>query len=82
MKYIKSKKISPKRYELVLEVSEYDLEMFEDLATTYAPFQLYEDHKGDDNFDLTPCEFNHKYHKWLLKTWKAFWMLWRTHDKY
>ena len=33
MKYIKSKKISKKKYLLTLEVSDYDLEMLEDLAT-------------------------------------------------
>ncbi len=82
MKYIKSKKISPKKYELTLEVSEYDMEMLEYLATTYAPFQLYEDNKEDYDFDLTPCDFNDKFTKWTLKMWKTFWRLWKEHDEY
>lgn len=82
MKYLKSKKISPKKYELTLEVSEYDLEMLEDFATTYAPFKLYQDNKEDFEFDFTPCEYSDKYSKWLLKMWRTFWMLWNKHDKY
>lgn len=81
MKYIKSEKISPRKYLLTLEVSDYDLDMLEDIATTYAPFQLYDDHKENINFDLSPCEFNDKYRKWIMKMWKAFWMLWKEHDE-
>ena len=80
MKYIKSKKISKKKYLLTLEVSEYDMEMMEDLAITYAPFQLYDDHKEELSFDLSPCEFNDKFKKWTMKTWRTFWMLWKKHD--
>ena len=80
MKYIKSKKISPKKYLLTLEVSEYDLNMFEDLATTYAPFKLYDEHREEASFDLSPCHFNDKYRKWTMKTWRTFWMLWKKHD--
>ena len=82
MKYRKSKKISPKKYELTLEVSEYDMEMFEDFATTYAPFQLCEDNIGNQDCDLTPCDFTDKYRKWMLKVWRTFWMLWKKHDEY
>ena len=80
MKYIKSKKISKKKYELTLEVSDYDLEMLEDFATTYAPFELADTHKKDLYFDFSPCEFNEKYRKWIIKTWKVFWTLWNKHD--
>lgn len=80
MKYIKSKKISAKKYLLTLEVSEYDMEMLEDLATTYAPFKLYDDHRTELGFDLSPCEFNDKYRKWTMKMWRIFWMLWRKHN--
>ena len=73
MKYIKSKKISKQKYELTLEVSIYDFEMLEDLATTLAPFLLYDKHKEDLNFDYTPCEFNERYQKWITKMWKIFW---------
>jgi len=82
MKYIKSKKISKKKYELTLEVSEYDLEMLEDLATTYAPFRLYDDNKDKLRFDLRPCEFNDKFRKWTMKMWRTFWMLWNKHDDF
>ena len=81
MKYIKSKKISKKKYLLTLEVSDYDLEMLEDLATTYAPFELYEKHKEEINFDLSPCHFTDKFSKWTLKTWREFWKLWHKHDE-
>lgn len=80
MKYIESKKISPKKYLLTLEVSEYDMEMLEDLATTYSPFKLYDDHKQEVNFDLSSCEFNDKFRKWTMKMWRTFWMLWNKHD--
>jgi len=79
MKYIKSEKISPRKYLLTLEVSDYDLKMLQDMATSYRPFQLYDDHKEDFNFDLSPCEFNNKYGKWALKMWREFWMLWGEH---
>ena len=67
---------------LTLEVSEYDLEMLEDLATTYAPFKLYEDNKEnlDPDFELSQCEFTPKFGKWMMKMWKTFWMLWHKHD--
>lgn len=82
MKYIKSKKLSKNKYELTIEVTEKDLEMVEDLATTYAPFQLYDDNKTDIGFDLSPCEFNDKFHKWTIKMWRTFWMLWNKHDNF
>jgi len=82
MKYIKSKKISKQKYELTLEVSEYDIEMFEDLALTYDPFQEYHDNKeklGPD-FELPSTYFTEKYQKWINKTWRTFWKLWKHHD--
>ena len=82
MKYIKSKKLSQKKYELTLEVSEHDMEMFEDLATTYEPFQEYHDNKENIDFELPNCYFTDKYNKWLCKVWKTFWMLWHKHDEY
>ena len=80
MKYIKSKKISKQKYLLTLEVSEYDLEMLENFTTTYAPFKLYDDNKEELNFDFSSCDFNDKYNKWLNKTWRTFWKLWKKHD--
>ena len=80
MRYIKSKKISEKRYELTLQVDEHDLEMMENLSVTYAPFQLYEDNKDKLDFDLSPCEFTDKYRKWIMRVWRTFLMLWKDHD--
>jgi len=81
MRYINSVKVSPKTYELTLEVSENDMEMLEDLATTYAPFKLYDEHRSEFGFDFSDCDFNDKFGKWLMKTWRTFWMLWKTHDE-
>jgi len=82
MKYIKSEKISPKKYKLTLEVTEYDIEMFEDLALTYDPFQEYHDNINnlDPDFELPNTYFTDKYQKWLNKTWRTFWKLWNKHD--
>ena len=82
MKYIESKKISPRKYILTIEVSEYDMNMIEDLATTYAPFKLYDDNKHKFPFDFSPCEFNDKYYKWTNKMWSVFWELWHKHDEF
>lgn len=81
MKYIKSKKISKQKYELTLEVSEYDMEMFEDFATTYAPFELLEEPSKENDFNgVYSPDFKKKYHNWMLKVWRTFWMLWKKHD--
>jgi len=82
MKYIESKKISARKYLLTLEVSEHDLEMLEDIATTYEPFQEYHDKKRNlpIDFELPSCYFTEKYQKWLNKTWISFWKVWEKHD--
>lgn len=81
MKYIKSRKISKKKYELTIEVSDYDLEMLEDLATTYAPFKLYEDNQTNINYDFSLLDFTEKFGKWMMGMWKEFWKLWAKHDE-
>lgn len=83
MKYIKSKRVGPKSYELTIQVSDYDLEMVEDLAMTYDPFQEYQDKKEtlDYDFELPNLYFTEKYKKWLDKTWRVFWTVWHKHDK-
>ncbi len=90
MKLIKSKllqKAEGKRkgkYLITLEVSDYDIEMLEDLATTYEPFQEYHNNKeklGID-FELPELYFTTKYEKWIKKTWHEFWKLWKIHDNY
>lgn len=80
MKYIKSEKLSKQKYLLTLEVTEFDMKMLEDLTTTYAPFELYDKHREEIDFDLSPCEFNDKFRKWTMKMWRVFWMLWKEHD--
>jgi len=81
MKYIKSKKISKKKYELTLEVSNYDLEMLEDFSTTYAPNEIIEKASKENNFnEVYSPDYKDKYQKWLIKTWKTFWKVWREHD--
>ena len=82
MKYIKSKKISPRKYHLTLECSDKDIEMLEDLALTYAPFQQYEDTKNNlDCIEKLPDDFfTDKFRKWLNKTWRIFCRIWREHD--
>lgn len=72
MKYINSKRISREKYLITLEVSDYDLEMLEDLVTTYAPFKFYE---------KNVCDFTSKYQYWLLRMWKTFTTLWKRYDK-
>ena len=81
MKYIKSEKISPKKYLLTLEVSEYDMLMLEDFATTYAPFEVIEEPSQENKWQgkYSP-DLKDKYRKWMLKTWSAFWKIWRDHD--
>ena len=83
MRYIKSEKISPKKYLLTIEVSENDLEMLEDISTTYEPFQEYQDNKENlsPDFKLPPTYFTEEYQKWLNKTWRVFWKLWNKHDE-
>jgi len=77
MKLIKSKLIQKAegrkkaKYLATFEVTEYDMEMLEDLANTYAPFV------SEDSAD-----FNPKYQRWIKKMWHEFWQLWRRYDKY
>ena len=92
MKVIKTKLIQKSKgrkqgkYEITLNVNDKDIEMFEDLATTFAPFQYYNDNKErfffmDRGEELDKMEFTEKYKKWLLKTWRCFCELWGDYDK-
>lgn len=81
MKYIKSEKITKRKYLLTLEVSDYDLEMFEDFATTYAPFEVIEEASKENKFlEKYSPDFKKKYYNWMLKVWRAFWKCWYVHD--
>ena len=63
------------KYLITLEVTDYDIEMFEDLDHTYAPFEKHIEENEQGRI------FNEKYQKWLNKTWRAFWKLWGLYDK-
>ena len=86
MKLLKTKLIQkPKgrkrgRYHITLEVTDYDIEMFEDLGHTDAPYEkelerFLEKHK---KFHL--ISFNKKYKTWYAKVWHCFWKLWNIYD--
>ena len=72
MKLIKSKCIQKcegrkkGKYLVTLEITDYDLEKIEDLATVYC---------NKEEVDLYP-----EYSKWLYRVWKALWTLWRDYD--
>jgi len=90
MKYIKSKCLQKAKgrksgkYLLTLEVSDYDLLMLEDFATSYAAFDTSKvnySHFDDQNLpDASILDFKPKHAKWMLKTWKTFWKLWNKYD--
>ena len=93
MKFIKSKCLQKAKgtkkgkYLITLEVSDYDLDMLEDLTQTYEPFQLWDDCKSDkitmDEFhtDCTKCDYSEKYRKWLNIVFHEFCRLWRIYDE-
>ena len=84
MRYIKSKQLSKKKYLITLEVTEQDLLNFEDLATTYEPFEEYHKikDKGIKEIEKLPSDyFTEKYRKWTLKLFKVFCKLWKEYDK-
>ena len=59
------------KYQITLEVTDYDVEMFENLATAYC------------TIGTTPeCEFKPKYQRWLKRAFRCFWKLWKRYDKY
>lgn len=87
MKFIKSKLIQKAegrkigKYEITLSVTDNDLLMLENFATTYAPFEEIEEPTKENNWcSKYSADYKDKYMKWLLKTWKCFWKLWRDYD--
>lgn len=70
------------KYILTLEVTDYDIEMFEDLNSTDAPYEreLEEFLRKHNKFYL--LTFNKEYGVWIKKVWHCFWKLWNTYDKY
>jgi len=92
MKYIKSKCLQKAKgkkkgkYLLTLEVSDYDLDMLENLAVTYAPwdYSMFEGKLGVDKktkVGIEVLDMKPKYTKWIDKMWRAFWKLWHEHDE-
>ncbi len=72
MKLIKSKLLQKHdgrrsaKYLVTLEVTDYDIEMFEDL----------------DSVKICDCgNFQDKYNIWLRRVYHEFWKLWRKYDK-
>lgn len=57
------------KYLIVLEVTDYDIEMFEDLATCYCTIE-----------EKPECEFKEKYNIWLKRVFHCFWKLWHKYD--
>ena len=87
MKFIKSKEIQKAegrkkgKYHITLEVTDYDINMFEDLHHTMAPFELIEESNKKNNFNSKySTDFTDKYIRWLDKVWNCFWKLWSVYD--
>lgn len=83
MKVIKTKLIQSAKgrkrgkYHITLEVTDYDLEMFEDLHHTYAPFEIIEEASEKNGWNAKYSgDFTDKYRRWLDKVWRCFWKLW------
>lgn len=89
MKYIKSRCIQEAKgkkkgkYILTLEVSDYDLNMIENLFTTTSPFVQIEEPSIENDFNgKYEAEFNKKYSTWIGIMWHEFWKTWNKHDKF
>jgi len=87
MKVIKSKLIQKAegkktgKYHITLEVSDYDIEMFEDFALTYAPFEEIQEPSAENNWEYKySADMKDKYLAWMNKTWRCFWKLWDLYD--
>jgi hypothetical protein len=93
MKLIKSKQIQKAEgrkkgiYEITLQVSDYDIEMLEDLAITYAPFHhdIFNSKKFPYSWikrkvGIEILEYKPQYQRWLLGVWHEFWKLWKHYD--
>jgi hypothetical protein len=85
MKYIKSKLLQKAvgrkqgKYLITLEVTDYDLNMLEDFATSYAPFEAY---KTTNGFGAVyGADYKPLYSKYMLRMWRTFWKLWHEYDE-
>ena len=80
MKFLKSKLLQKAKgskrgkYQLLLEVTDYDIEMLENLATVHI-CNNYLKCQSDDCIKL-------KYRVWLRRVYHEFWKLWRDYDDF
>ena len=73
MKIRKSQKRNKKSYFVTLSVSDYDIEMLEDLGTCYC-------NVGANDYPSNLVDLQPKYSKWLLKTFYELKKLWKKYD--
>lgn len=85
MKYVRSKLLQKSgwkkqgRYLLTIEVTDGDVNNFEDLATCYV-VKGYDDKPPAEQYDESH-ELDERYSKWANKVYKGvFHKLWREHD--
>jgi hypothetical protein len=86
MKFIKSKLIKRGKrrntYQITLQVTDYDIEMFEEFALSYAPFDINKEITLEkENQLLDILDMKKRYRNYLLKVWHCFWKLWNTYDE-
>jgi len=88
MKYLKSKCLQKTKgnkigkYQITLEVTDTDIEMFEDFSNTVAPFKVIEEPSIKNDFQgKYSIEYKKKYLKWINKVWRCFWKLWDHYDE-
>jgi len=69
------------KYLLTLEVTDYDIEMFENLMHTDAPYEkeLEQFLRKHNKWGLLSP--NKKYRTWYAKVWHCFWKLWNIYDQ-
>lgn len=68
------------KYLITLEVTDYDLEMIEDFATTYAPYDTDMFYHKNNQYKnkkvmvgIQVLDFKDKYNKWMMNAWTCFW---------
>ena len=69
------------KYLLILEVTDYDIEMFEDLVNTDAPYEKELEIFLRKNNLFHLLDWNKKYKSWINKSWYCFHKLWSKYDR-
>ena len=87
MKFIKSKLLQKAKgrkkgkYLITLEVTDYDIEMFEDFTMTYAPYEILEEPSAKNDFNgAYSADYKIKYRRWIDNVWRQFLKLWKVYD--